>query len=335
MAKVLSNISELHKIADAMEPKLRQKFIEAVSRIKDNANLTKIVNEIKAGRIAGVMETLGLEAEFAAFQSDALQAVRVLVERGAEVAALPKGIGVSFDMTNPEVFSVIRQDVIDKVLKISVETEAAVRAAIERSFAEGIPTLQIAREIRDLVGLTQNQWATVGRYDEYLRGLADRFTSVDDLSAVAEYKLRRGGMRTLLGKKRGLGILDRTGLTGDRIETLVEKYTKKLVAERAEVISRSLTITAANEGQERLWRQAIEEDLLDPNDWDVIGIVARDDRLCEKCMSMDGKRRPMDAPFSSGAYAGTWHPAWHPACRCATGLARKSGAGIFARLKAA
>ncbi len=335
MAKVLSAINQIHKIADAMEPKLRQKFIDAVSRIKDNANLTKIVNEIKAGRIAGVMEVLGLEAEFAQFQADALQVVRVLVEKGAEVAPLPAGVGMSFDLTNPKVFDVIRKDTINKVLKISTETEAAVRAAIEKSFAQGIPTLEIAREIRDLVGLTQNQWATVGRYDEYIRGLADRFTEVADLSKTAEEMLRKGGMRNLLKPDRGLGVLNRTGLTNERIESLVQKYTDRLIAQRAETIARTLTIDAANEGQERLWRQAIEDEELDPADWDIVGIVARDDRLCEKCMSMDGKRRPMDGPFTEGAYAGTWHPAWHPRCRCSTGLVRKSGIGIFERLRKA
>jgi hypothetical protein len=308
MAKVLSSITEIHQVADSLEPQLRREFIKTIRRLNGNVNLTQIAALISLGQIAKVMERIGLKDEFAQFQSEALVAVHDLVQKGAAVAALPKGVSISFDMTNPQVFSVIRNDVIDKVLKISAETEAAIRAAIERSFMEGIPTLQIAREIRDLVGLTQNGWKTVGRYDEYLRGLADRFTEVADLSKTAEGMLRKGGMRNLLTEKRGLGVLDRTGLTNERIESLVQKYTDRLIARRAETIARTLTIDASAEGQAQLWKQAVEKGELDEADWDVIWIVTKDDRLCDECLEMEGERRPIDGTYENGEGPPTLHP---------------------------
>jgi hypothetical protein len=80
------------------------------------------------------------------------------------------------------------------------------------------------------------------------------------------------------------------------------------------------TIRASNEGQQQLWNQAIEQELIDPNEWEREWIADETERTCEICMGLDGTRAPIDGTFEGG-YARPPDP--HPSCRCAVGLVRK------------
>lgn len=88
--------------------------------------------------------------------------------------------------------------------------------------------------------------------------------------------------------------------------------------ERAEVIARTEAMRAANEGQQQLWSQAVEEGLLtgtEEKEW----IVTPDDRLCPLCEPLDGKTVPLKDEFETeqGKIDG---PPLHPRCRCTLGL---------------
>jgi SPP1 gp7 family putative phage head morphogenesis protein len=87
---------------------------------------------------------------------------------------------------------------------------------------------------------------------------------------------------------------------------------------RAEVIARTETMTAANEGQSLLWDQAVEDGLLTGKEQQV-WIVTPDDRLCPICEPMDGEQVGLDEAFDVDGEEIDGPPA-HPNCRCTTGL---------------
>jgi SPP1 gp7 family putative phage head morphogenesis protein len=81
---------------------------------------------------------------------------------------------------------------------------------------------------------------------------------------------------------------------------------------RAEMIARTESMDAANEGLTQGWDQAVEEGLL-TGDEQKTWIAAEDP--CPECEEVDGETVPMDEDFSVGD-----DPPLHPNCRCTMGL---------------
>jgi hypothetical protein len=90
-------------------------------------------------------------------------------------------------------------------------------------------------------------------------------------------------------------------------------------SERADLIARTETMRASNEGQSQAWDQATEDGLLTGTE-DQVWIVTPDDRLCPICEPADGQTVPLDGRFDVGGEEIDGPPA-HPLCRCTVGLA--------------
>lgn len=87
---------------------------------------------------------------------------------------------------------------------------------------------------------------------------------------------------------------------------------------RAEVIARTETMRASNEGQLEAWDQATEAGLLtgdESKEW----IVTPDDRLCPICAPMEGETAGLAEDFDVDGDKIDGPPA-HPNCRCTIGL---------------
>jgi len=86
--------------------------------------------------------------------------------------------------------------------------------------------------------------------------------------------------------------------------------------DRAELIARTETMRAANEGQRQSWQQAVDEDLLPPNvrrEW----IATADTNVCPLCEELNGKRTTLDGEYPDPGGDG---PPLHPNCRCTEGI---------------
>jgi SPP1 gp7 family putative phage head morphogenesis protein len=104
----------------------------------------------------------------------------------------------------------------------------------------------------------------------------------------------------------------------------VDELTKQIAAliddpERADLIARTETMRAANEGQLEAWDQAQEQGLLtgeELKEW----ITTPDDRLCPICEPLDGVQVARDETFEVDGDQLDGPPA-HPRCRCTVALA--------------
>jgi len=110
-------------------------------------------------------------------------------------------------------------------------------------------------------------------------------------------------------------------LSGFEEEKTVDEIAKEIAdviddSARAEMIARTETMEAANEGQSQLWDQAIEDGFLTGKERQV-WIVTDDDRLCPECADLDGEEAELDGEFPGDGGDG---PPLHPNCRCTVGL---------------
>lgn len=85
---------------------------------------------------------------------------------------------------------------------------------------------------------------------------------------------------------------------------------------RADVIARTESMIAANEGQRQSWDQAVDEGLL-TGDEQRVWIASADGKLCPDCEELDGETADLDGEYPGDGGDG---PPLHPNCRCTEGI---------------
>jgi SPP1 gp7 family putative phage head morphogenesis protein len=211
-------------------------------------------------------------------------------------ATAPSLPPILFDLVNPRAVRWASERSSTLITRVSAGTRAAIRRIIAESFSRGIPTAEIARRIRPLIGLTPGSATAVQDFIAAMRANPGRKMWAGKMAV----RVPKGGADAEFLRRRG------------------EQYARRLLNLRATTIARTETIAAANEGQRQLWLQAVGRGWLrgDENrEW----IATPDDRTCPECEDLNGEVAPLDAPFSSGEMS----PPAHPSCRCATGLTRE------------
>ena len=119
-------------------------------------------------------------------------------------------VSFGFDSKAPEAQAVAKKTAASMVTVVGKETKKAIRALIVRAIREGIAPRDTARIIRRMVGMNRPQ-----------------------LAAAMNYR----------------SMLAELGLSNSRIETLMARYVKRKIKERATMIARTELMAALNKGQ--------------------------------------------------------------------------------------
>lgn len=276
----------LHEIADRFEPRVRRAFLDAVERLRGSVTIKQIQEAIERGNVDRVIELLGWD-EFRSGMRAMTEALRAAIIGSAQVSG-GQLIGVVgrdllFDLLNPSSVSFIRQYEFNLIRELEAETRDAIRQIILDAFEEGGHPYQQARDIRMLIGLTERQSNAVSNYWDNLLS---------------------------------------TGMSASRAEEMAMRYFGRLLNHRAKTIARTETIRAAGMGREALWRQAVEEGLLDPYATRRSWLITPDDRLCPICQAipeMNPGGVKLFEPFQTLNGPEMQEPA-HPNCRCSVVL---------------
>lgn len=274
-----------HRIADQALPRMRRLILAAIRAARQVVRLDTLTLAWEHGA-EHVLRAIPFDAirtrlwgDFHLILRDTLERSAVLLQERIDVQKDTLGtLGFRFDLTNPRVFEWIERHAANLVVGIDEESKRAIRTVLERMFRDGIPPRTAAREIRDLIGLTERQ-----------------------ITAVENYRLTLG--------------------ESDRVGQLTAEYSERLLRQRAENIARTESMTASNQGQHELWRQARDQGFIEPEQkrkW----IITPDERLCEICAPVpDNGPVGLDEPFVLGDGSIVMNPPGHPQCRCTTALA--------------
>src|SRR5665213_836405 len=186
------------------------------------------------------------------------------------------------NLSNPSAVDYLTLELPTLISEISVEQQRIVQNILLKGITQGRDAAQIAREIRDSVGLTEQQSQWVSNFREQLESGEDgNFTPVDErrLSAVdsdaaqAEFDAETTDQATVDG--------------------LVNKYTSSLVNYRALTIAVSEVNNACRLGQKDIWNQAVDQGYLNPDitvrNWLTAGDeLVREDHAAVPDMNPDG-----------------------------------------------
>ena len=277
----------LHRLADGMEPRVREAFLAALGSL--DVNVGRLTSALEAGDVDAALQAVASVLP-ANLRQQVSRSLRELASDGAQAAAgfVPFRVDdTMFSLVNEAAVEWADQYSFDLISGLDDESRDGVRQVIRDSIREGREPRRQARLIEQVVGLSER----------------------DALSADRMYQ----------------SMLE-DGIDPDFALRRVVDARKRLLRRRAELIARTETIRAANQGQQLLWDRGVEDGLVPPMAGKV-WIATPDDRACPRCLGLDGSQVDVGDSFTereaSAPSAGrvtTSVPPLHPSCRCAVGL---------------
>jgi len=179
---------------------------------------------------------------------------RDLADRQARRLVAKAGLTGSLDITNSLAVEYLANDLPELIKEINADQAAAVQSILLDGINGGMDGPEIARRIKNVVGLTQAQAQWVLNFKQQLEdGVNGDFTPVDErrLSAV--------------DAQMAQDEMDAVETNPDVVNLLVGNYAASLTAKRAMDISVSEIHSAFIQGQHQLWLKAKDLGYLDPN----------------------------------------------------------------------
>lgn len=277
---------EIHRIADKLEPKMRQKFLRVIKGIQNDVDINALTSALTSNnprRVVEVFRILDLENRFARLGDELQTAFNEAMRATVSISTPIIANTLTFDVINEDSVAFLRRTRFKLVAEITRTTEEGIRQIVIDAYEQGGHPYEQARKIRNLVGLTRRQAIAVDNYEKML---------------------------TAEGMKRS------------QVNKLVTAYRNRQLTARARNIARTETIRAANAGQQQVWQQAVKRGLLDPQTVRRIWIVTPDDRLCPICAPIPGMNPEgvkLNDSFDT-PQGPVKEPPVHPQCRCAVAI---------------
>ncbi len=285
------------RAVNALSPEIRAAFAAWFSALT-GLTTTEIEKAIDAGSVGAVVASIWDEAAENEGIDDLDARLQAELER--VVAEMVKAAGLSqwksldivatFTLDNPYSIAWIPAYAAEQVTLVSDATKEAIAEIVERGFIEGNPPREMAREIRDMIGLLPQQARSLANY--------------------------RAGLVA-------------AGESPARVAKLVERRHQQMLTDRAEMIARTETIDAHANGALQSWRTARDRGFIPMGTRKVWSAATASERTCPICQALHGKVIELDGEFSAVYQMSPesapksitkMAPTAHPRCRCAMKL---------------
>ena len=223
------------------------------------------------------------------------QNVRMATPAGEAAWAFLPRIGVQtvgkFNIMNPYVIPEAQARVGWLITEVRNGTQRGLRDAIAKittsAYEAQLTQAQASRQIRSVIGLR-----------------ADQINALANIEAQA---LARG-------------------VSGDRLERLMQREARKRLNYRATMIGRTELNRAASMGRHGAWKQAQQAGFMQGRTAYVEWVAGLTDRTCPICADLHGTQEKLGADFSTVGVEGFSSsqqvsgetPPIHPLCRCTT-----------------
>lgn len=296
-----------------MERTVKQAFLRFVETVKSEPVLKEVVDFLTQGNVDGALSVVD---RYVARMAPVVSQV-FTVAASAEVPALAEQVqswaptvGLSFDPTNERAAALMRNAQLRFVREVSDSQRQSIRQALTNGLLDGDGPREVARTIRNAIGLTAKQEDAVRNYRRLL----------ENGSAEALDRSLRDRRHD-----RSVERADHTGepLSPDTIDKMVDRYRSNFVAYRAETIARTETARVVNEARDEALNQTVEEVGIETSLIERVWRSTMDNRVRDTHRAMDGQVVGKDQPFTSPSGASLMYPgdANAPAaeivnCRC-------------------
>jgi len=267
-------------LSENLEEALAAAVRAAVERIRDATVRAEVLSALEAGDVERAVDAVRMEAGEDALVESIPPALRSAYEAGAieSRAKLAKLLGrqsssIRFDVVNPEAVGFVQDRGAALIKEFGESSVEGIRSIISDALSGRISMSEAADLISDSgIGLTEN--------------MAERAMKYRD------------------------GLLEEEAYSAKEVSALVEKFSERMVADRAKVIAHTEVMRASREGKQGLWEQAKKQGLIDER---AVQVWTASNDPCDECDELDGETAPLDGQFPKGGGDG---PPLHPRCEC-------------------
>lgn len=277
----------LDRLLSSVETSLGREWVETVEWLRDQNPIDDVAAALEGGLADAAVQ--GVDDAAVRFAAEVADGYLIAGQRVAKwLDGLLGDHLVTFEATNTRAVAWAQTNRYQLGGGISFEQREVIRAAIVDGVGAGRNPREIARDIRDSVGLTEHQRQHVA---SYRRALED-----GDYTAALERELRDGRYDKALRRARAAGDT----LSPARIDKMVERYHRNYVAFRAETIARTEALRAVHQGADEAFAQAFELGQLERDGIEFEWRAGSPPRTRDWHASMNGQRRAPGVPFKSG-----------------------------------
>lgn len=278
--------SRLFALLAKAEPRIRNALYNAILAARDEKTLAELTALIELGdfdaaldRAAQVGAVRLAEAYAAVYVLSGVSTSKVLVD-ALEIA-------VSFDQVNERAVLQMQRARLDMIREFTNEQRRTTRLALVSGVERGLNPRDQAREFRRSIGLTFRQERAVQKYRSLLES--------NDAQALTRRLADAGTLPK--GSKTRRDFLAGKPLSPAQIDRMVTRYSERYVKYRAEVIGRTEALRAVHQGNDEMYRQAIDAGSITLTQVERTWVSARDERVRGSHMRLNGLVRGMDDTF--------------------------------------
>lgn len=279
----------LERLLNGYEASVRRQFAIFLNSVQSDAIVNAVADFLDRGDLAGAMAILDshiarlaavLPAVFAKAGADYIEELITEFRRYQPTVAL------SFDPSFPRAAQISEQNRLRFIREFTDSQREAVRMALQRGFQEGWGAERLAREFRDVIGLTRRQERAVQRYRELL----ERNSSEALDRVLRDRRFDRTVERAISGGEP---------LTREQIDRMVSRYRERYRAHRAATIARTEAGRAASLAQEEALEQALKITNTPRSRVRRIWRSVQDARVRDTHVKLNGQEQPEGSAFVS------------------------------------
>lgn len=189
-------------------------------------------------------------------------------------------IGYRFDLRSPEAEAWIKEYSGQQIKYISATNRAAIQQIKLIAFQQGMTIPEQRKLIKQYIGLLPQHVVAINRYEEGLR---------------------------------------KSGMDSNAVDKLTEKYRKKLLNYRANMIGVTEGMAASNEGIRSANEDAMRRGILPADKYEQVWLASGLKNTCDQCMAANGTTAPIGGTFPNGSRG----PPIHPHDHCTVVIRRK------------
>lgn len=286
--RVRPEVRAAYAIADKHHPRFKRAYRTALEDIKTPELLTKLAEAVRNKSVFTIDALIppfnpadpDAAARWAEAYDTLSQSYASLMRESGKKALAELKINMSLRLQNPYSDAYIQERAGALIADISSQARKNVRELISQSFVDGVTPQATKARIADVIGLTPREAQAV---------------------------------------QRRLAQAVKEGVPNTRALDMTRTYSSKLLAARAERITRTETIAGEAQGTLASWRLAQDSGYIaagTKREW-VSG--GSENGVCPWCSALDGVQVGFEEMFKTH-YGPTLSPPLHARCRCTTVL---------------
>ena len=257
-------------------------------------------------------------------QGDHLTDIHLNIMDTASVDLSPR-----LDITDPHTVNAARENAGSQIRGMRQSARDNIGEGITRGVNGDMSRREVERLVRSEIGMDRRQARAHRNLVEAGMRAQDR-SSFEAQSKRDPITAMSQGDQKQYSRARRYRLQGRTklkeGMTDEEVWRMGDQYETRAIKHRAETISRTETMRAANGGRIESVRQGQRDGYI-PEGMEKIWVTTYDDRTCDICAPLDGQTISIEGPFKSalrglgnllrpGKTMAADYPPIHSRCRC-------------------